>query len=179
MNLARTDFDVFTCRTTVPPDYDSSGNEVTYMAGVMEQCGIAGGTQMKLIPWAVVVLFVYTLGYPCALALNLWRNRELIMEDQLLRAKGVGDDRLTNPHAYEFRRRFSRTYYQFKPDAFGWVLAILLRKFLIAISSLIFSQNPTFALSAITVSVRVRACERVCERSRVCAVRESSSAHPS
>ena len=42
---------------------------------------------------------VYTIGYPVLLAIHWWRNRELIMEDQLLRAKGVGWDRLTNPNA--------------------------------------------------------------------------------
>jgi hypothetical protein len=36
-------------------------------------------------------------------------------------------------------------------DYFAWVLAIFFRKFLVAISSLAFSQNPTFALSAVTL----------------------------
>ena len=36
------------------------------------------------------------------------------MEDQLLRAKNTGNDLLTNPNAYRFRRSFGRTYYQFK-----------------------------------------------------------------
>ena len=90
---------------------------------------------MTLLPWAVVALFVYVLGYPALLATHLWRNRELCMEDQLLRAKGVGDDRLTNPHGYEFRRRYSRSYYQFKPDCFFWILFILFRKFCIAATS--------------------------------------------
>jgi hypothetical protein len=116
-------FDVFTCRPTVPADYDASGAEIRYMAGVFERCGVPGGTQLRLLPWAIVALAVYVVGYPAGLALLLWRNRELIMEDQLLRAKGAGDDRLTNPHAYLFRRMFSRVYYQFRPAVIGWVLA--------------------------------------------------------
>ena len=36
------------------------------------------------------------------------------MEDQLLRAKGTGNDMLSNPNAYRFRRSYGRTYYQFK-----------------------------------------------------------------
>ena len=55
----------------------------------------------------------------------LWRNREVVMTDQLLRAKGSGLDRLTNPVAYEFRRKYGRSYYQFKPDyAYFWILLI-------------------------------------------------------
>ena len=47
------------------------------------------------------------------------------MTDQLLRAKGSGTDRLSNPVAYDFRRRYGRSYYQFKPDyAYFWVLLI-------------------------------------------------------
>ena len=47
------------------------------------------------------------------------------MTDQLLRAKGSGTDRLTNPVAYEFRRKYGRSYYQFKPDyAHYWILLI-------------------------------------------------------
>lgn len=73
-----------------------------------------GGVQVTLIPWAVIGLLVYTAGYPTFVIQNLYRNRELAMEDQLLRAKGTGNDALSNPNAYRFRRMFGRTYYQFK-----------------------------------------------------------------
>lgn len=47
------------------------------------------------------------------------------MTDQLLRAKGSGLDRLTNPTAYDFRRMYGRSYYQFKPDyAHFWIILI-------------------------------------------------------
>jgi hypothetical protein len=114
----------------------------------MQECGIPGGIQVTLMPWAVIALLAYTFGYPAFLAQLFYRKRELIMEDQLLRAKGVGDDRLTNPHALSFRKRFSRTYYQFKPTLFYWVLAIILRKFFIAFTSLMFRQNSAFQLAA-------------------------------
>lgn len=42
----------------------------------------------------------------------LWRNREVVMTDQILRAKGSGMDRLSNPVAYDFRRRYGRSYYR-------------------------------------------------------------------
>lgn len=105
------------------------------------------------MPWAVLGLVFYTLGYPAFLAQVrsrsgipggvfvghdsfrpphallhlqlLWRNREIIMTDQILRAKGSGLDRLTNPVAYDFRRRYGRSYYQFRPDyAYFWILFI-------------------------------------------------------
>ena len=97
---------------------------------------------------AVVALLVYIIGFPSFVGWNLFSHRTLVMEDQLLRAKGVGDDRLTNPHAYLFRKRFSRIYYQFRPQYFWWAEAIMLRKFMIAISTLIFNQSPVFQLAA-------------------------------
>jgi hypothetical protein len=90
-----------------------------YLVAVFEECGVAGGTQLTLMPWAIIAILVYAIGYPVVVATILWRNRELIMEDQLLRAKGTGHDRLTNPRAYEMRKRFRNLYYQFRPD---WIL---------------------------------------------------------
>jgi hypothetical protein len=97
----RTMLDTFNCAPTEPDD----GKE--YLQVVFEACGEPGGTQEKLLPWSLVGLAVYTVGYPAfVLYWVLYRNRFLIMEDQLLRAKGVGNDRLTNPHALDFRRMF-------------------------------------------------------------------------
>jgi hypothetical protein len=122
---ARTLLEVFNCSPTVPPD----GKQ--YLQAVFEECGVPGGTQLTLLPWAIVGLLVYSFGYPALLLSHLWRNKERVMEDQLLRAKGVGDDRLTNPHAFEFRRMWSRSYFQFKPDFFLWIGIVLGRKFAI------------------------------------------------
>lgn len=36
------------------------------------------------------------------------------MEDQLLRAKNTGNDMLSNPNAYRFRRSYGGTYYQYR-----------------------------------------------------------------
>jgi len=47
---------------------------------------------------------------------------------------------LTNPHAYEFRRSFARTYYQFRPVVFYWVLAVLARKFALSVVALLFRR---------------------------------------
>ena len=106
---------------------------------------------------------------------NLYRNRELAMEDQLLRAKGTGNDALSNPNAYRFRRMFGRTYYQFKvpwgapgsctyhpmthptpplpsppwqPDYVLWVGLIMARKFSISLVFLMFNKNSAFQMAA-------------------------------
>jgi hypothetical protein len=168
-----------------------------YMTTTFEECGVPGGTQLTLMPWSIIGFVIYTGGYPCFVAWTLLRNRELIMEDQLLRAKGVGGDRLTNPHAYDLRKRFSRSYYQFKPGAFShgggaacrswrlthvslfagcgfsvtlsrlsvapppclcadyffWILLVILRKFCIAASMLLFNRSPAFQMAACLIVV--------------------------
>jgi hypothetical protein len=128
---------------TNPPD----GN--TYLAAVFEKCTTPwSGTQETLGGWAILAIFVYMLGYPGVLGSTLWKYRELVMEDQLLRAKGVGQDKLSNPNALDMRRMFGRSYFQFKPQYFLWILAILLRKFCIAMTSVVFNKNPSFQMAA-------------------------------
>jgi hypothetical protein len=70
------------------------------------------------------------------------------MEDQLLRAKGVGNDRLSNPHAYAFRKQYGRAYFQFKPDSCLWILVIIIRKLFIAITAVVFNKNASFQMAA-------------------------------
>ncbi len=65
---------------------------------VFEQCGKPGGVQVRLLPFAVIGLVVYVLGYPLVVGFILYRNRDQMREDQLLRAMGTGSTRLTNPH---------------------------------------------------------------------------------
>jgi hypothetical protein len=141
LSLTKTTLDMFNCAPTNPPD----GN--TYLEVVFEECGKPGGIQMTLLPFAIITFVAYTLGYPAFLAYNLVKHRHLVMEDQLLRAKGLGEDRLTNPHAYDVRKAYNRAYQFFKPDRWYWIFIILGRKFLIAFTSLMFSRNPAFQLS--------------------------------
>ena len=54
---------------------------------MFEECGLPGGVQMTLLPFAISSLLVYTLGFPVMTAIVIWKYRLLIMEDQLLRAK--------------------------------------------------------------------------------------------
>ena len=60
---------------------------------------------------------------------------------------GTGETRLTNPHCYDFRKRYSKLYYQFKPDQYYWILVVISRKFLIAVTSLLFRKNTSFQVS--------------------------------
>ena len=141
--LTRTVFDVFNCTPTLPPD----GYLHLGVAGG-ERCGVPGGTQMTLLPYAVAGLIVYSFGYPAFVAFVLHKNKEHIMLDQLLKAKGTGDSKLTNPVAFDLRMTYGRSYFQFKPDFCFWVLAIILRKFFIAITAVVFGKNSSFQMAA-------------------------------
>lgn len=135
--------DAYTCVPLSPPD----GNTYLVAAGTSIQCGVPGGVQQLLLIPAIFFTIIYVLGYPAFIAQLLWRNTELIMEDQLLRAKGTGFDTLSNPHAYRFRVMFGRTYYLFRPARHMWILVILLRKVCLAIATLLFSSNVAFQLA--------------------------------
>jgi len=141
--LTRTIFDVFNCTPTFPPD-----GRLYLTVANHEQCGIPGGTQLTLMPYAVAGLIVYSFGYPAFISSILYKNRELCMLDQLLRAKGTGDDRLTNPNAFELRMTYGRQYFQFKPDQYFWILAVILRKFFISVTAVVFSKNSSFQMAA-------------------------------
>jgi len=152
--LCKMTFDVFDCQpsptsavltgplrgTTLGPDTDASGAWIQYLQADNTPCRyvqspsdaqVGGGTQSTLLPGAVASIIIYVVGYPLAMGGFLWKRRELIIEDQLLRAKGTGGDRLTNPNAYVTRRLYSGLYYLWKPDYYWWTCMILLRKFFI------------------------------------------------
>jgi len=141
--MTKVSLDIFNCSPTDPPD----GNE--YLEAVFESCSKKGGTHQTLLPWAIIFFCAYTLGYPGIVAFILFRNAERVKEDQLLRANNTGDDRGSNPNCYDFRKRFSRLYFHFKPHHYYWILIILGRKFLIACSALIFRKTPVFLLAFI------------------------------
>jgi len=140
--ITRTCFDILDCTPTVPPD------GYNYLKVVFERCGVPGGTQLTLLAPALIGLGFYTFGYPYYLGRTLYRNRELVMEDQLLRAKGVGDDRLTNPNALDMRRMYGRSYFQFRPEKCLWIEVIIARKFCIACVAVIFSNSVGFQMAS-------------------------------
>ena len=50
-----------------------------------------------LIPIAIAALIIYTFGFPLYVGYVWFRYKELIMEDQYLRAHELGYSRKTNP----------------------------------------------------------------------------------
>ena len=69
------------------------------------------------------------------------------MEDQLLRAHDLGTVEAENKFAFWIRQRYSRMYYQFKPESVGWIVVILMRKFMIVVIGGLLRHNPAFQLS--------------------------------
>jgi hypothetical protein len=117
---------VFDCSATAPPD----GN--FYLAGTPAMACFTTNTRWSNMALAsAFAILVYTLAYPTIVFVVWALNRRLIIEDQLLRAKCTGDDRLTNPNALHLRQAFSRIYYQYQPDYSFWEVAVAGRKLLI------------------------------------------------
>ena len=77
----------------------------------------------------------------------IFKNRDLVRQDQLLRALNTGDTKETGKMAYDFRRKYATLYYRFKPRVYFWVLVILGRKLLLAFTALMFQKTPGFQLA--------------------------------
>ncbi|MFT3986877.1 hypothetical protein [Aestuariivirga sp.] len=105
--------------------------------------------QQRLATPATIFLVVYSLGFPLYIAFIIFKNYRPIVEDQYLRAYGIGNDRETNPDCYDIRKRYHLIYYHFRPDKCYWFLAIISRKFCIAASALLFRGSPTFQFAII------------------------------
>ena len=144
------DLQVFSCSPLSPPTFDAAGKRVNFLTVVHEACSQPGGTWSRLWLFAAAGFAVYVAGFPLGVAAWLWRNRELCMEDQLLRAKGAGADRLSGPQTYEVRKTFGGLYFQFKPDTYYWGVVVLLRKFLFVFVMLnAFAANANYQMSAV------------------------------
>jgi hypothetical protein len=139
--ITRMSLDVFNCSPTDPPD----GHE--YMDAVFVECYKEGGLHMKLLYYAIGTFLVYSVGYPLFVSYVLYKHRDKAKEDQLLRAMGTGDTRVTNPRTYAFRKRYHKMYYHFKPTSHAWILCIIARKFMIAFVALMFRKNAAFQLA--------------------------------
>lgn len=77
-------------------------------------------------------LLLYGVGLPLTFLGILYRYRYEMFMDQLLRIRNEGETGLTNPHIH-IRRRFRKLYEDFKPDCRYWKVALLLRKFALAL----------------------------------------------
>jgi hypothetical protein len=141
--LARATFDVFQCAPVIPDDGYGPG----YMQVTGDPCMKSGGLHLQLLPWAIIAAFAYLLLYPALVGTILMRNKETLKLDQLLFCLGTGDTRASNPTGYEFRKKFRKLYYYFKPGKWYWILLIVGRKFWIAITALLFQATPAFQLA--------------------------------
>ena len=158
LNLSMTALEIFNCGTQELED-PRTGEIVSdgkqYMAATNWVCYEEGSLQVFLIPYAVLALCLYTLGFPlfCGLFLFNKENAKKAREDQLLRAMNLGYDKKTNPNCYEFRKRYHRLYYYYKPDKWYWMLIVLGRKFLVATVSLLFRGDSTFQMCMVVLVI--------------------------
>ena len=87
------------------------------------------------------------------------KNSRRIQIDQKLRALHHVEGtelkemkrQLRNKHCWNFRKRFHRLYYHYKPQYYYWILIILGRKFLVATCGLVFRKSPVFLMSVLLV----------------------------
>ncbi|KAA0173259.1 hypothetical protein FNF27_05185 [Cafeteria roenbergensis] len=98
-------------------------------------------------------MVVYVAAYPLLSLLVLRRNKLIVKRDQVCRALAARDPRYkTREYMTEevwlFRRKYNRLYYLFRPGkATYWIALILLRKFLIAFTALMFRSTPSYQLA--------------------------------
>lgn len=126
------------------------------------RCNDPDELQQKLVPFAILCIVFYSVGFPLYVIWVTWYYRIQIKLDQLLRAHELGQDRANSPdvvlfdprncrsktkNIYDIRKKHHQLYYHFKPGKVYWLTVILLRKFLIAMIALMFRGNIVFMLS--------------------------------
>ena len=145
--MTRSTLDIFNCAPSNPPDYDKTGKVILYMAWNLSiKCNEPGGTHLFLLPFAAFALAIYVIGVPVASLWWLWKNKEVVTYDQMLRAQLTGDEKTTNPN-FNFRNTWKALYMNYRPGTWYWEFIICIRKFLIAFVSLMFRATPTFQLA--------------------------------
>ena len=121
------------------------------------------GNHLWLAPMGIAFGMFYGIAIPLILTFIVYRNREIIKNDQVLRVLGTGSSRATNPKYYEFRKRYYKLYYRFKPRYHYWGQVILLRKFLVVLCTVFLKSNPTLQATCalmilfVSYSVHIRA----------------------
>jgi hypothetical protein len=155
MYITKTSLDIFNCSPTTPAELDKDGNEIKYLEVVFEECYKPGGLHLRLLPAAAITFILYSLGYPLIVAFIVFKNKKRCIADQILRAEQtvrrpaeeVRKQELKDARVWNFRKRFSTLYYQYKPEFFYWKLIILARKFLVVSAGLLFRRFPIFLLA--------------------------------
>lgn len=109
--LLRMQLEVFNCTPTVPSDGHTYADFVSPDCGGLCRCG--EGLHAQLLPLAVVFMLVYSFGFPGIVGYVLYKNRDNIRADQIMRAHRLPNNRhaLTRD-VYELRKRFHKLYYQ-------------------------------------------------------------------
>lgn len=145
--VVQSSLEVWNCTPTDPPD----GND--YLSIVFEPCGVPGGLQQRMVPWAITGLALYGFLYPALLAAFMWFYHDLIVEDQLLRACRLGADRKTNPVAYSLRRYTAPLYEDYKPGYHYSSFLTLARKSVVCICALMLTKSPIMVAASICIVV--------------------------
>lgn len=147
--LTKTALDVFNCAAADPPDdplaptmyMDMSPNQECFRPGNWQT-----GLHVKMVPWAIAATICYTFAFPGYVYFKFSRNKKKIHADQLLLAQDRGEKPATNPN-FEFRKKFSKLYSNYRPEKWYWILVAVGRKLGIALTALMFKRNPAFQLS--------------------------------
>lgn len=79
MQLFKLQLDVFDCSPLDPPDGK------LYLLSVFQECGIPGGIQLTLMPWAIITLIAYYVSYPVFLGYLFYTKRCVLRCNALLR----------------------------------------------------------------------------------------------
>jgi len=141
--LARATVDVLSCAPSHPPDPRGR----VFMESTAIPCFEAGGEHLAMFPFAVLALVVYNVVIPAVILRFLHSQRELVKEDQYLRAMDTGDTPSTNPNALRIRKRWMRLYYLFKPSYWWFIQVIFARKLGLAFAALAFRSAPSLQLA--------------------------------
>ena len=110
--------EVFNCSPTDPDDGWEyvSFTDMSCDGGGLCRCWDPEHLPSKLLFPSILALGVYTFGFPVFLfwLLRCGGRKDLLKEDQILRANGLGDRLSTNPRAYHTRVRYHKMYYYYK-----------------------------------------------------------------
>ena len=163
--VTRRALDIFNCNPVDPPDgYTYTEFTSIDCEGGICRCDDPQELQAQLKPWAILGLIVYSIGFPIYVITLTWFYRVQMKLDQLLRAHDLGETRAEaieqidimprtcrsrTKATYEIRKKYHKLYYHFKPGKVYWMIAILVRKFGIALFSLLFRRNVSFMLSCV------------------------------
>lgn len=163
LSVTRRALDVFNCNPVDPDDgyLYTEFTSIDCEAGLC-RCDDPDELQAQLVPYAVLCIVFYSIGFPLYVVWVTWYYRIQIKLDQLLRAHDMGQDRANSPDTvmftfrkcrskskkiYDIRKKHYQLYYHFKPGKVYWLVVILMRKFFIALIALFFRGNIVFMLA--------------------------------